>query len=618
MYSSALPYAQSDPYEPNIDDVVPDASMENHDPFKFSHGLTGVDQQADYQFVHILIATALLPVILRLGFRVFVIAQSYGRRRSATISNEWHRPKGRSQPSFLGALKQHFFYAPARTTRVSEDIKRISQSNHAAPTRPQATVIIIYILSNFIYALAIPEQSQAPRVAQFRGRCGTLAVFNLIPTILFALRNNPLIWILHISYDTFNLFHRWAATLVVAQSIAHVIAFGRNAYHVTYNEQHGWHSIEWVLLHSLSYRWGLTACIAFVVLVVHSVGPLRHAFYETFLNVHRISVVIAIFGIYFHLAKHALPQLSWIYLIIMFLIVEPAIRLVRILFHNISWKQRTWTHVTLEALPGDATRVTVSLPRSWKARPGSHIHIYLPRLALWSSHPFSVAWSESSGYAQISSEKLPSHTEDLKMWVGPSTISCIVRARTGMTRSLYNLASSQDGHSVCLWGAVEGPYGVHYSLDSYGTVILFAAGVGITHQLSFVRHLLDGHNNNTITTRRILLVWCVTNTDTLHWVQPWLEEITSMPNFCEVVRVRLHVSRMTSVEVAEESHPEYLDMRVQRCDPQLVVDEEILAQVGAMVVSVCGAISFSASVREAVRRQVSRSTIDFVEEVFSY
>lgn len=89
---------------------------------------------------------------------------------------------------------------------------------------------------------------------------------------------------------------------------------------------------------------------------------------------------------------------------------------------------------------------------------------------------------------------------------GPSTISCIVRARTGMTRSLYKIASKAKTDRIELWGATEGPYGVNHSLGSYGSILLFAAGASIPQQFSFVRYLLAGYSHNTSATRNIVLV----------------------------------------------------------------------------------------------------------------
>jgi predicted ferric reductase len=605
------------PYVPDINDIHASESDSSHDPFRFSHGLSGVNQTSNYLFINILLATALAPAILALCFRIFISARNDRRRVSAIASCRGHDFWKRNRYTYWGSFKRYFLYAPVTPTRrqhqatESTSMKRVTNR-----TIPHVVVIIVYVLSNLAYCLAIPVRPRAQMVAELRGRCGALAAFNLIFTVLFALRNNPLIRILHVSYDTFNLFHRWTARLVAFESIGHVSAFLFNSYQVTYSGQSGWHSVGWVLGRSSSYQSGLTAFIAFGLLMIHSIRPLRHAFYETFLTLHRIGIAVAISGVYFHLAKHALPQLPWIYLVIALLALELSIRTMRLLSYNFSWRRRSWTRVNLAVLPGEATRVTFTLPRSWNANPGSHVQIYIPRIAPLGAHPFSVAWSQSS--LEVCKEKLPATIDDLRFEQGPSTVSCVIRSRRGMTRSLYNLASQSEGHQVQFWGAIEGPYGGYHTFDTYGTVLLFAAGVGITHQLSFVRHLINGHNTDTAATRKVLLVWCIANIDALEWVRPWLEEIAAMQNFRRVVRIRLHISRMTSFELQGHSLPSYLDVKPERCNVKETLDDEVLAQVGAMGVSVCGPSDFSASVRAAVRRRVGVRSIDFFEEAFSY
>jgi predicted ferric reductase len=604
--------------ESNIDDVHANASSSNSDPFKFSHGLTGVDQPANYLYVNTLIATLLLPFALAFAYRAFTYVRNDRRRVSVITSCKGQNFWRRDRYSTLGTLKRYFLYAPLVGDRHSRELRVTSSvSAGTLPTRPQFLVILVYILSNLAYCLAVPEKATAQRFAELRGRCGALAAFNLIITVLFALRNNPFIWILGISYDTFNLFHRWAARLVILESIAHVAAFMYNTYRVTYQGQSGWSNIKWVMEQSVSYRWGLAGFIGFAFLLLQSLGPLRRAFYDTFLTLHRIGIVVAISGAYFHIAKHALPQLPWAYLFVTLLALEPAMRILRIAYYNFAWKQRTWTRVTLEALPGEATRITFLLPRSWNVKPGSHTYVYLPRIAPLSLHPFSIAWHNSTGYARLDSEKLPLSVEDLKMHNGPSTISCIVRARTGMTRSLYNRASKAKADHVELWGVIEGPYGGKHSLGSYGSVVLFAAGAGITHQLSFVRHLLAGYNHNTSATRKIVLVWCIPTIESVEWIYPWLEELAAMPDYNDIVQVQLYVSRSTPETAESLPLPAESQVFSQRCDPQKIVDDQILVQVGAMAVTVCGPGGFNDSVRAAVRRRVGLRSIDFFEEAFS-
>jgi hypothetical protein len=91
-----------------------------------------------------------------------------------------------------------------------------------------------------------------------------------------------------------------------------------------------------------------------------------------------------------------------------------------------------------------------------------------------------------------------------------------------------------------------------------------------------------------------------------------------MQHFSDVVRIRVYVSRMSAISIGTVPLPDCVDVRPQRCEPQRIVDEEVVAQVGAMVVSVCGPGEFGDSVREAVRRRVCIRSVDFIEEAFSY
>jgi hypothetical protein len=45
-----------------------------------------------------------------------------------------------------------------------------------------------------------------------------------------AARNNPLINWLNLSFDTFNLLHRWFGRIVVLEAITHAVAWGVAAY----------------------------------------------------------------------------------------------------------------------------------------------------------------------------------------------------------------------------------------------------------------------------------------------------------------------------------------------------------------------------------------------------
>jgi len=48
---------------------------------------------------------------------------------------------------------------------------------------------------------------------------------NILPLVLLAARNNPLIVWTGISFDTYNLVHRWLGRIVVLEALIHAIAW---------------------------------------------------------------------------------------------------------------------------------------------------------------------------------------------------------------------------------------------------------------------------------------------------------------------------------------------------------------------------------------------------------
>lgn len=88
-----------------------------------------------------------------------------------------------------------------------------------------------------------------------------------------------------------------------------------------------------------------------------------------------------------------------------------------------------------------------------------------------------------------------------------------------MTRQLYEKASLFPNGCFTILGAIEGPYDGHETFTSYGTVLLFAGGVGVTHCVGYVQHLLAQYQAGTSSTQKVLLIWSVSNIEALEWVR---------------------------------------------------------------------------------------------------
>lgn len=680
-------------------DSLPDAIATRNDPVTdygvstnlsaeaspFAHGLAGVNQHMNYIFANALVISFMALLGLTLGYRWVKMLDAHMRHLFTMHRESDQRYFMHNRTQIWPRIKRSLLYAPLWKNRHNREIQ-ITQavSMGTLPSRFHTILLLLYVASNIAYCLVMDwSLSSYTVIAEMRGRTGVLAALNLIPTVLFALRNNPLIPILRISYDTFNLFHRWCARIMVLESIIHTIMWAFNTV-----SSGGYDQLSISLNTSVSYTWGMVATATLTFVALAAFGPLRHAAYETFINSHRILVLLGIAGIYVHLDAANLPMLPYVQLSLALWAAEIVWRIGRILYHNAS-RKRGLTKVTVEWLPSEACRVTFELSRPWKWRPGCHVHAYIPALALWSSHPFSIAWAEnmpksrpmemeiemaqlekspsatttimqrdstlatqrpgltprmssfgprmstfgprsSQYYPQQKGATIQSLTEAAKATHQPdganitlprdssvTHLSLVIRARTGMTRHMYNKVAKADKNTFTTWGAIEGPYGGHDSLSSYGTVILFAGGVGITHCIGYIHHLMLQYQAGTSSTRKILLVWSVPNTESLEWVRNWMDQVLRMEFRRDVLRIQLFITKPRHRgEVVSSTGS--VQMFPGRCNPATIIEREMPERIGSVGVTVCGPGAFADSVRSACRSVVCDASLDFVEEAFTY
>lgn len=268
----------------------------------------------------------------------------------------------------------------------------------------------------------------------------------------------------------------------------------------------------------------------------------------------------------------------------------------------------------IEELPGDAVRVNLKIARPWRFQPGQHVFLTIPSIGLWTSHPFSVAWSDEDD--QLDSEKgVALDSQDVLATTGTS-MSLVVRRRTGFTDALHAKIAKSEGR-LTVNAIVEGPYGGHQDLSSYGTVLFFAGGVGITHQVPFVRHLVAGFANGTVAARRLLLVWVIQSPEHLEWIRPFMTSILSMEKRRDILRIQLFITRPRSTK---EIHSPSATVQMFPGKPNVdtLMQMECENQIGAMGVSVCGTGSLSDDVRDAVRSRQGWRNIDYFEESYSW
>ncbi|KAF1985240.1 hypothetical protein K402DRAFT_413392 [Aulographum hederae CBS 113979] len=516
---------------------------------------------------------------------------------------------------YYGYIKRYLLDAPLFKLRHHREFKLSSALNIGTlPNRFQTIFLILYLAMNITLTVWSVNwgTSEEQYLGELRNRSGYLAVMNMIPLFLFAGRNNPLISLCGISFDTFNLMHRWFGRIVVLEALVHMVAWMVNKVHTQ-----GWEAVNASVGHSSFIMSGVVGISAFLAILFHSPSVIRHAFYEVFLHLHQALAAMAVGAVWVHLKERS-HQKKMIEAVVALWVFERSLRFMRIIYRNFG---AGGTQVEVEALPGEAVRLTIKLARPWRFAPGQHAYIYMPSVSLWMSHPFTIAWSQEEevrgGDNAMDKEMmtLPVARTDI-LSQHKTTMSMIIRRRTGYTEKLYKRAEANASGKYTMKAYLEGPYGSQ-TLESYGTVMLFACGVGITHQVPHIRHLVSGHANHTVAARRITLVWVIQSPEHLEWIRPWMTQILGLPGRRDVLKILLFVTRPRSTKEIH-SPSSSVQMFPGKPNVKALVDAEAEQSIGAMMVSVCGTGGFADEVRRCARMWEGRKNVNFEEESFSW
>lgn len=206
-------------------------------------------------YVLIALGAIVMSIII---FRIAI--QSVQHIRKLTCLNNDNQRYFRTPNPNFGRIKQHVLNAPFFRRRHQEQIRIGPLETGILPTRFQSLLLAGIIAMIVILSVRGIEWNgpMITKLEHFRNRTGTLAVVNMIPLVIMAGRNNPLISWLNISYDTFNLMHRWFGRIVVSLAVSHgVVAI--TAIVIGGDEQHspGWETFSGTLKEERFITFGL-------------------------------------------------------------------------------------------------------------------------------------------------------------------------------------------------------------------------------------------------------------------------------------------------------------------------------------------------------------------------
>ncbi|KAM0330482.1 hypothetical protein ACHAQA_003426 [Verticillium albo-atrum] len=370
------------------------------------------------------------------------------------------------------------------------------------PTRGQALFLLYIFVINIIGSFVMLDQrspnswwgsKQEEFLSLYSNRVGMLSFANLPLLILYAGRNNILLWVTNWSHSTFLLLHRWVAFICMLEAVLHSAVY-LDLHVRIYNDHEEIASVEY-------WYWGIIATLALVLIIPFSILPLRQRLYEVFHAAHIVLAIITIVGCWYHIIWRYERQWgyeAWVLMAIGVWVFDWFIRAIRIAQNGVKT-----AYVT--KVDDDYLRVDI---------PGldahGHVYLYFPSLnwRLWESHPFSVIGHSSLGSGsalESASDISPKLSEKVSPNVseggveassssassrasvrhGPAGTTLYIRLQTGTTSALAQKAGSSTGVPVLIESSYGGESlypgdGHAQPSTAYPNLITIAGGVGIT------------------------------------------------------------------------------------------------------------------------------------------
>lgn len=274
------------------------------------------------------------------------------------------------------------------------------------------------------------------------GRCAVSAGMIVPLLIIFALRNNMLIWFTHWNYGTFLMFHRWIGRVVFCLVAIHAITFSLSMDSIGVIDYQGMMSRDYMIA-------GTLATIAAGIIIFQGFLVLRRSKYEVFVLCHILLALAFIVGSWGHVQRfnHHQPYVAataiWAF--------DRVIRIVRLIWFGAPKAE-------LMLVADETIRVTIPTRKHWHPTPGGHAFVYFWRPSCWwQSHPFTFNQSV------VSSNKV--------------VFYCKVKG--GMTHGLYQHLKKCPEQTDHIRVSVEGPYGGASPVKRYDNAIYVAGGNGV-------------------------------------------------------------------------------------------------------------------------------------------
>ena len=329
-------------------------------------------------------------------------------------------------------------------------------------------------------------------------RAGMIAVAMTPWIIAMSVKANLITYMTGIGPERLNVLHRWAGYICLFLSLVHTVPF----YITPVWDEGALTVFKKLFTGYYIYGTGLAALVPLIVLCVHSLPILRQKFYELFVALH-VPISIVYVGMLFWHCHNYLTSWNYLWATVAIWVLSYMMRVFYMNWTNpwrMSWLIGEEAAVTI--LPENAVKVTIPTQKKWT--PGQYVYLRMPGIAVFETHPFTIA--------SLCSEDFPSEYGEQYR-----DMMLVFRPFGGFTRKVLESAI-EKGPEHTYRAFVEGPYGgVRRDLASFDTIVMFAGGSGITAIVSHLLDLIKKMRDGKAVTKSIHVVWALKRPETLEW-----------------------------------------------------------------------------------------------------
>lgn len=492
------------------------------------------------------------------------------------------------------------------------------------------TLAYISILLIYTFINTTTIEGQKLDIVYWSSRAGVLAASQFPIVTALGTKNNLVSLVTGISYDRLNYIHRMMARtcfmLLWVHGAGQIVSFP---------------SIR-SILNEAWLRAGITAMVAFSILIIVSLRPIRTEAYEVFFYTHFFGVLIFLLGGYYHTSytQHSF----WIWPSFVFWGLDRFIRAVRLVVFNHSYfgfKSGSGTmDATTELLSENVVRLRLHRPPHFHWSAGQSAYLIMPSVSTlpFEAHPFTIASFDSSLLSTATTDDQSTSDENNEIQVLGSSapfwkeLVFLVNVREGFTKNLKEVAVRKGKVKVF----VDGPYGPSPDLGSYDTSILVAGGSGVSHSLPVFLDVIERVRKGKSSCKRVVFIWSIRGTEYVRWIEETLIKAVQLapPSLTVSIRIFITGPPSTTQSLSREDNPSVssstekkgttehivtkrvsfsssllslrgVKMEFGRPDLDALLKEEVSIASGRMSVSVCGSHGIARTVRKALRFPVS-------------